>query len=220
MEPDKRYFLEGLFIIAFAIGITVAFIWLAKTGHRDDVMYRIHFAESVTGLALGDPVKLRGVDVGTVRALSIDKKDPRLVQVDVKLRKDAPIKTDTKAQLKLKGITGGVIIDLEGGTPDTQMLASVTPSGDIPEIPYQKSQLTSITEKVPQILEKFSAIETKASKVLTDVGQVTGTIKEAATDVKETTAKIKENPSVLLKGIMKGSSSPPSQPNDPGTKQH
>ena len=105
-----------------------------------------------------------------------------------------------------------VFIELDGGTPKAQMLAAATPPGTIPEIPYEKSKLTSAVEKLPAILDKFSAIETKTAKVLTDVGEVTGTIKEAATDVKETTSKIKENPSILLKGMMKGSGSPPADP--------
>ena len=69
METDKRYFIEGLFIIGFAIGIAFFAVWLANSGERDDVTYRIHFAESVSGLSLGDPVKFRGVDVGTVKAM-------------------------------------------------------------------------------------------------------------------------------------------------------
>lgn len=216
MEPDKRYFLEGLFVIGFAVGLTLAFLWLARTGSRDDILYRIHFAESVSGLALGDPVKLRGVEVGTVRALSIDKTDPRLVQVDVELRRDAPVKSDTKAMLKMKGITGGQYIELDGGTPDTPRLAEVAPKGEVPEIPYEKSQLASIMDKIPQILDKFSAIESKTAKVLTDVGAATGHIKAAASDVKETTGKIKENPSLLLKGMMKGGAS---QQSDPASRQ-
>ena len=102
METDKRYFFEGLFIVVFAVGAALFFVWLHNSGHRDDVTYRIHFAESVSGLALGDPVKFRGVDVGTVRAMALDPDDPRLVQVDVRLRKDTPVKTDTRAILKLR----------------------------------------------------------------------------------------------------------------------
>jgi len=199
METDKHYFLEGLFIIGLVAAAALAFIWLSKSGNRDDVLYRIHFAESVSGLSVGDPVKFHGVDVGTVKTMAIDASDPRRVEVDVKLRKDAPVKTDTRASLKLKGITGVVFVELNGGSPGAQRLVDAAPPGQVPEIASEKSTLTSIMDALPAALEKFSAIENKANKVLTDVGQVTGTVKEAASDIKETTAKVKENPSLLLR---------------------
>ena len=65
MESDKRYFIEGLFIIGFTVAAALFAVWLGSPGSRDDVLYRIHFAESVSGLAVGDPVKFHGVDVGT-----------------------------------------------------------------------------------------------------------------------------------------------------------
>lgn len=178
METDRHYFIEGLFIIGFSIAAAFFFVWLQSSGQRDDVLYRIHFSESVSGLALGDPVKFHGVDVGTVKAMALDAADPRRVQVDVKLRKDAPIKTDTKASLKLKGITGVVFIELNGGAPNAQPLAAVTPEGQIPEIASEKSSLTTALDQLPRILEKFSAIEDQTKKVVTDVGEVTGKIKE------------------------------------------
>ncbi len=192
METDKHYFIEGLFIIGIAVATALAFMWLSKSGHRDDVLYRIHFAESVSGLSLGDPVKFHGVDVGTVKTMAIDGKDPRLVEVDVSLRKDAPVKTDTKASLKLKGITGVVFVELTGGSAEAQKLVDSTPQGQVPEIPAEKSTLTSILDALPNVIQKFSAIESKTQKVLTDVG-------EAATDIKATTSKVKENPSLLLR---------------------
>src|SRR6266852_1939117 len=106
MESDKRYFLEGLFIIVVSVAAALFAVWLTTTGHRDDILYRIHFTESVSGLTAGDPVKFHGVEVGNVKAMTIDPVDPRRVQVDVALRKETPVKTDTKATLKLKGITG------------------------------------------------------------------------------------------------------------------
>src|SRR5688572_27363259 len=100
MESDKHYFVEGLFVIVLALGIVFAFVWLSRAGERDDVLYRIRFAESVSGLALGDPVKFLGVDVGTVERMELDPADPSQVLVEVKLRKETPVKTDTKATLK------------------------------------------------------------------------------------------------------------------------
>jgi phospholipid/cholesterol/gamma-HCH transport system substrate-binding protein len=178
METDRHYFIEGLFIIGLSVAAALLFVWLANAGHRDDVLYRIYFSESVSGLALGDPVKYRGVDVGTVKAMQLDRDDPRRVQVDVKLRQDAPVKTDTKATLKLRGITGTVFIELEGGGPDAQSLAAATPAGQVPEIPSEKSSLASILDQLPRVIEKFSAIEDRANKVVADVGGLTRDLKE------------------------------------------
>ena len=203
MEADKHYFLEGLFIIALTVGAAFMFVWLAKAGNRDDVLYRIHFAESVSGLSLGDAVKFHGVDVGTVKTLAIDNADPSLVQVDVSLRKDTPVKTDTKASLKLKGITGTLFVELNGAGVDAKNLVEATPAGQIPEIPSEKSKLTTLLDALPNVIEKFSSMETKASKMITDVGKVTGTMKEAAENAKEATAKVKDDPSVLLWGNKK-----------------
>ena len=186
METDKRYFVEGVFVIGFCIAAALFAIWLVGTGHRDDVLYRIHFAESVSGMAVGDPVKFHGVDVGTVKAISLDPADPRLVQADIRLRKDAPVKTDTKATLKLKGITGVVFIELDGGSPDAPSLLASTREGQIPEIASQKSALTVALDSLPKVLERFSSIESQTKKVLTDVSGVT--------------SEIKDNPSVLVWG--------------------
>jgi phospholipid/cholesterol/gamma-HCH transport system substrate-binding protein len=141
------------------------------------VIYRIHFAESVSGMALGDPVKFHGVDVGTVKAMALDSADPRRVQVDVRLRKEAPVKTDTKASLKLKGITGVVYIELNGGAPNAESLIATTPEGQIPEIASEKSSLTTVMDQLPKVIEQFSAIEKQTKKVMSDVGEVTERVK-------------------------------------------
>jgi phospholipid/cholesterol/gamma-HCH transport system substrate-binding protein len=186
MENDKSYFFTGLFVIGLAFAAAFFSAWLVGAGHRDDVLYRIHFADSVSGMAVGDPVKFRGVDVGTVRAIALDPGDPRLVQVDVRLRRDAPVKTDTKATLKLKGITGVVYIELDGGSPNAPTLLASTGEGQVPEIPSEKGTLSTVLDMLPKLLERFGSIETQVKKVLTDVGGVT--------------SEIKEDPSVLLKG--------------------
>jgi phospholipid/cholesterol/gamma-HCH transport system substrate-binding protein len=185
METDKHYFIEGLFIIGGSVAAAIFAVWLVGTGHRDDVLYRIHFAESVSGLAMGDAVKFHGVDVGTVKAIVLDPADPRLVQVDIRLRKETPVKTDTKATLKMKGITGVVFIELNGGSPNAPTLLASNGEGQMPEIPSEKGTLTAILDLLPKVLEKFSSIENQVKKVVTDVGAVT--------------SEIKENPSLLLR---------------------
>ena len=140
----------------------------------------------MSGLTIGDPVKFHGVDVGNVKAMTIDPVDPRRVQVDVALRKETPVKTDTKATLKLKGITGVVFIELTGGAAEAKTLIAATAAGQVPEIPAEKSTLATLLDELPKVVAKFSALEDRAGKVVSDVGGLT--------------TKLKENPSLLLKG--------------------
>src|SRR4029077_2395303 len=110
--------------------------------------YRIRFNDSVTGLAIGDPVKFHGVDVGTVKTMIVDPDNPRQVRVDVRLRKDTPVKTDTRASLALKGITGVIMIELNGGAPAAQILLAATPPGQVPEIPSEKTGLKAMLDEL------------------------------------------------------------------------
>ena len=191
MESDKHYFIEGLFVIVFSVAIAFFFVWLTRAGDKDDVVYRIHFAESVSGLEVGDTVKYMGVDVGMVKDMVIRRNDPSRVQVDVKLSKDAPIKTDTTATLKFKGITGAFFVELSGGKPDSQDLLAATPHGQVPEIAARPSSMSTLTDQLPKVVSKFSSIEDQTRKVVTDIGEVT--------------KEVKANPSLLLRRPKKDS---------------
>jgi phospholipid/cholesterol/gamma-HCH transport system substrate-binding protein len=185
METDKHYFFEGLFIIVFSVAAAIFAVWLGSTGRHDDVIYRIHFADSVSGLTAGDSVKFRGIDVGTVKSMIVDPENSRLVLVEVRLRKETPVKTDTRASLALKGITGVVFIELNGGDPAAETLLAATPPDKIPEIPSEKTGLKAMLDQLPKLVDKFSAIEDQVKKVLTGVGALTD--------------KVKDNPSLLLR---------------------
>ena len=185
MESDKHYFFEGLFIIVFSVAAALFAVWLGSPGRHDDVLYRIHFPDSVSGLTVGDPVKFRGVDVVSVKSLIVDPDNSRLVRVDLSLRKETPVKTDTRASLAMKGITGVIFIELNSGDPAAQTLLAVTPKDKIPEIPSEKAGLKAMLDELPKVLEKFSSIEDQVKKVVTSVGSLTD--------------KVKGNPSLLLR---------------------
>jgi phospholipid/cholesterol/gamma-HCH transport system substrate-binding protein len=190
METDKHYFFEGLFIIVFTVAAAIFAVWLGSAGRHDDVVYRIHFPDSVSGLTAGDTVKFRGIDVGTVKSMTVDPDNSRLVLVEVRLRKETPVKTDTRASLTMKGITGVVVIELNGGDPAAQTLLAVTPPGKVPEIPSEKTGLKAMIDELPKLVEKFSSIEDQVKKLVTNVGAVTD--------------KVKANPSLLLRRPKEG----------------
>ena len=167
-------------------------MWLGSPGRSDDATYRIRFPESVSGLAIGDPVKYLGVDVGTVKSMIIDPDNPRLVRVDVRLRKDTPVKTDTRASLELKGITGVVFIKLNGSDPAAQTLLAATAPGKVPEIRSEKTGLKAMLDDLPKLVSKFSVVADK-------LANLEGQVKKVVTNVGALTDKVKDNPSLLLR---------------------
>jgi hypothetical protein len=85
----------------------------------------------------------------------------------------------------MKGITGVVKIELNGGDPAAQTLLAVTPKGNIPEIPSERSGLQAVLDALPKLVEKFSSIEDQVKKVVKNVGGLTD--------------KVSDNPSLLLR---------------------
>ncbi len=227
METDKHYFTVGLYIIGLSLLLAGFAMWLAGSGASDDVRYRIFFRESVSGLVQGGPVKYRGVDVGRVESITIDPRDPRRIKVDVMLGKTTPVKTDTKASLKLQGITGAVYIELTGGAPSAAWLHEVS-SRDVPVIPSEASSIAAVINQLPQVMDKLSrfadqlnklasdesienlqALFRNTSQISSDVSDIVDSTKQdskrvlinmrkATRDINEVTETVKENPSALL----------------------
>ncbi len=204
METDKHYFFEGLFIIGLFLAAALFAVWLGRPGSSDDVVYHIHFPDSVSGLSVGEPVKYRGVNVGSVKEILIEP-DTSKVRVDVRLRKGTPVKTDTRAGLELKGITGNVFIELSGGNPAAQTLLASTPAGQTPEIPFEKTGLKAMIDDLPKLAAKFSALADK-------FGGIGDQVKKVVKGVGALTDKVTDNPSLLLRAPKKKEENAPVPP--------
>jgi len=203
METDKHYLRVGSFVVLTVLVAAIFTIWLvgAYDGNKY-TLYRIRFAESVSGLDVGGPVKFRGVQVGKVQTIAIDPTDMRMIRVDVSLLKNTPIKTDTSASLKLQGITGGVYVELSGSSPEAANLASNT-EGSPPEIPAEPSTLNTLMDMLPEILKKVSHIADQTDKMFSDknvaaINDIIGNVQKASHNAKDATREIKENPTKLI----------------------
>ena len=168
MDNERHYFLVGIFVIGVAAALFAFTFWLTA---RDDSQYqefRIRFAESVSGLSAGSDVKFRGVKVGTVKEIEIDPQDSRLIRVEILLLKTTPVKVDTKANLKMQGITGTVFIELSGGDPSKPDLVEGIEKDTIPIIPAEQSSLNALIDRVPILLDKISNSVDRFNKLVSD----------------------------------------------------
>lgn len=169
MENEGHYFRVGIYILGLALLMAAFAVWLSASGHRDDVHYRMYFAESVSGLSLGSPVKYRGVTVGRVDTIDIDTDDARLIKVDLTISKITPVKADTIATLRTTGITGLVYVELTGGDPKAQNMAeAMQDSKIVPVIRTESSSINAILTQLPVMLDKLSNFVTAMNKLTTD----------------------------------------------------
>jgi len=82
------------------------------------VHYTTYLA-TTTGLKLGDSVKLAGVDVGTITAITVQ--DSR-VKVDFEVKRGTAIKQDTVAAMRMASMLGGQYLGLSFGSPASPAL--------------------------------------------------------------------------------------------------
>jgi phospholipid/cholesterol/gamma-HCH transport system substrate-binding protein len=143
----------SLFILSLVL-ITGMEMW------EDQDRYYIEFSESVSGLEIGAPVKLRGVDVGSVTDIRLDPKNVEIVKVFVSVEQGTPIKTDTKAFINMQGITGLKFIELAEGTVGADKL----PPG---------SRIEAGQTVLEQLTGRASDIGLKVEKVLNNVLYIT-----------------------------------------------
>ena len=95
MEKRLSYIVVGTFVIVITVSLLAFLFWLAKYGNKsiEHDYYNTYFKESVSGLNVESLVKLRGVEVGRVKKITINKGNSEEVEVLLEIIKDTPIWT-------------------------------------------------------------------------------------------------------------------------------
>ncbi len=76
---------------------------------------------TIQELKVGDPVRMAGVEIGRVKDIQLaDGK----VEVELKLRRDARVKTDSKASIKFVGLMGQNFVAVDFGSPNAPVAAA------------------------------------------------------------------------------------------------
>lgn len=155
----------------FLVGIVVLSIMLEigeKWNPFEKQLNYKTFLSSITGLKVGDPVRLAGVDVGRIEDISIrnDK-----VQIDFNVKQGTRIKTDSTASIRLTNMLGGQFLGLTLGSPDAGLLppGSTVQGKDAASIDNivdnvndlardTKTFITSLNKNQEEVMGKISAI--------------------------------------------------------------
>jgi len=123
----------GLFlVVAFLILIALFELLGKETIFARMVEYKTSF-KSIPNLKLGDPVRLAGVDVGTVRDIQVVG---ARVEVTIRVKPGTPVKNDSIATIKLTSLLGTSFVDMTFGSPAAQMAppGSLLQSAEPPDL--------------------------------------------------------------------------------------
>ena len=166
METRANYLLVGSFVLIIFAGTILFVLWLAKFQFDQKfTRYDIEFQGSVSGMKVGSSVELNGIPVGEVIAIGIDEGDVEKVKVTIEVPATTPIREDTIASMQLKGITGGINVQLGGGTQASPPL--LPKSGQKRAVIASKaSALEQFLEGAPELMASLQTLVARAAVLL------------------------------------------------------
>lgn len=160
----------GFFVLIglFATGLVVFMIGDQRNMFARKVDYTTAFRD-VQGLAAGAPVRMSGINVGSVTSVghSEDLEDPRIHVELWMVRSEAlRLRQDATAHVVNKGLLGDKMLEIDPGTPTKPALGFDAPIKGVDPTDFSNmvGQATSIAERANSVLGNLD----KASESLAD----------------------------------------------------
>ena len=151
--------------------------------------YRTYLG-SVTGLKVGDPVRVVGVDVGKITAITVLEDR---VQIDFEVKPGTRIKTDSQAMLRLTNLLGGQFLGLSLGTPGAPLLppGSTVKGKDVANIDIIVDNVSDLTKDAKQLISQLNANQNELThKITAMIDENRGNLRESLANFNSITGKI------------------------------
>ena len=114
----KKFAMETAVGVFFIVGLLLIGIMTVKLGHVSflgEKTYPLSASfTSVTGLRVGSPVYMFGIEVGRVERLTMDQKD-RKAAVEVEIKQGIKVYDDAIATIKTEGLIGDKYLGIDPG---------------------------------------------------------------------------------------------------------
>jgi len=168
MENKSHAIGAGAFVLLVAALLVALAAWLTRdTGeHR---LFEISSREGVTGLQQQAGVRYKGVTVGRVQSIELDRETPGNVMVRIAVDDTAPITKSTFATLGFQGVTGLAFIQLDDSGQSQEALIG---TDDQPaRIPMRPSLLSRLSDQGAGILTQLEEVSGRVNQLLAPTNQ-------------------------------------------------
>lgn len=209
METRAHHLLIGSFMLLMIVALFAFIIWLAKVDIDQEFnRFDIFFTGSIAGLSEGGPVQYNGVPVGQVTDITIPADQPNQVRVTVRLRSDVPILQGSTAVLEAQGLTGFVLVQIEGGRRGAPPIEAEA-GQPRPVIPSKPSALQELFQEAPNLLSEAILVlgrvkelvseenTRRVANILSNVNEVTGALASRSDEMEATLVELEQTVSAI-----------------------
>jgi phospholipid/cholesterol/gamma-HCH transport system substrate-binding protein len=173
METEGRYTLVGVLVVSVVALMTLAIVWLGgavtQVGYQT---YTIYFKQqSLDGLAIGSPVKMRGIKVGVVHSYRFAVGGDEAVSVTARIDDGVPVHTGAEAYIKRNLVTGIASVEINNGPSDNPLLTDVPQGEGYPVIAEGSSDIDKVATAVSQLAVDGAQVLKRMNTLLSDENQ-------------------------------------------------
>lgn len=178
--------LKGARLGAFTfIGTVILVLGIFLIGNKDLLFQETFelkaYFPTVEGLRVGAPVRLTGIDVGSIKSIEFIADTTSKILVSMRIKKDVQqfIKKDSRASIETEGLVGNKVLIIYGGSGSVPAVQD----GDVLPIKMPVTY-AEIIEETQGILSYIKEISKQFSLVLKKVNEGEGTMGKLLNDKK------------------------------------
>jgi phospholipid/cholesterol/gamma-HCH transport system substrate-binding protein len=171
----------GLTVLFASVTLTVLiFLMSGTTGMFTPKITLKSYFDNASGLRLGAPVRLEGVDIGNVDAIRIVRDNPLTpVEVTMKVSSkfDYALHKDSIASLNTAGVLGETYVDIDS----SQAKAGAARNGDVLPI-HNRPDFQDVVRSGQSTLENLQTLLLRLDRILTTVESGKGSVGKLIND--------------------------------------
>lgn len=165
MENKSHALIAGLFTILLGAAVVAALFWFG--GKREDTAeYVVVTQRNVTGLNPQGQVRYRGIRVGKVKEIRLDRQDVRNILIFIEIDAAVPVTQGTRARLAYQGVTGIAHVLLEDN--GAQPAPPVRKNGEPPRIAMTPSLFEELGDSASGTLRQAQELIANANSLLNE----------------------------------------------------
>ncbi|HWK90073.1 MAG TPA: MlaD family protein [Longimicrobium sp.] len=204
MRSPRREVHVGLFVIVGLLAVIMVLFTITDPGTFRGRYYVSTVVRDAGGIRKGDPVRLKGVNIGRVKDFTISQ---GVVRISMELEHEYPVPADSRVSIVSSGIMQPMVAEVIPGLSrqplrDGQVLQSI----DAPTFAQQAERLGSQAEQLgtradtvlfraQQVLSEqtVAAVGTSAREMAALLGQLTQLATEQRTQLNALTASLRRS---------------------------